>query len=236
MRCLIALPLLCCCAALAQTDTYWAIPIQAPAVAIRANADTISTVLVRVSEEDALLVRDVDSAWVWAQYRDGRQGYMPRTIVRPLTTLPDTTAARWMRMTFAEQERLGRLINERYLAGDKIGTQLAGHDLNDHEYAHNAALSLLTPYFCRTGDITLLRAMMVSIAANVGSASEEPPYRLTLALECRPAEFKRTLASLESDDRGVVVEATSNGIWLRFDEKDPDEVRQREALLKVLRE
>jgi hypothetical protein len=57
-----------------------------------------------------------------------------------------------------------------------------------------------------------------------------------LALECRPAEFKRTLASLESDDHGVVVEATSNGLWLRFDENNPDEVRQREALLKVLRE
>jgi hypothetical protein len=236
MRFLIALIVLLPCTALAQTDTYWAIPIHAPAVPIRAETDTISTVLVRVSEEDALLVRDVDSAWVWAHYRDGRQGYMPRTIVRPLTTLPDTTAARWLHRTFAEQERLGRSIQDRYLAGDKIGTQLAGHDLNDHDFAHSAALSLFSLYFCRTGDTTLMRAMMASVAANAGSASEEPPYRLTLALECRPAEFKRTLASLESDDHGVVFEATLNGLWLRFDENNPDEVRQREALLKVFRE
>ncbi len=234
MRWPIALFLLLPCAAHAQTDTYWAIPIQAPAVAIRAEADTISTVLVRVSEEDALLVRDVDSTWVWAHYRDGRQGYMPRSIVRPLSTLPDTTAARWMRRTFAEQERLGRLIDERYLAGDKIGTQLAGHDLNDHDFAHSAALSLFSLYFCRTGDTTLMRAMMASVAANPGSASEEPPYRLTLALDCRPAEFKRTLATLGKVDQEIVRAATSDGLWLRFDEQDPEQVKQREALMKLL--
>lgn len=236
MRWYLALVVLLPFATLAQPETYWAIPIYAPAVAIRAEADTTATVLVRVSEEDALLARDVDSTWVWAQYRDGRQGYMPRAIVRPLTALPDTTAALWMRMTFAEQERLGRLFSERYLAGDTIGAQLAGHDLNDHDFPHNAALSLVAPYFCRTGDTTLLRAMMGSIGANPGSASEEPPYRLSCALECRPAEFKQTLAALESDDRGVVLGATSNGLWLRFDEQDREQVKQRETLLKVLGE
>lgn len=223
-------------ATLAQTETYWAIPIYAPAVAIRAEADTTSTVWVRVSEEDALLVRDVDSTWVWAQYHDGRQGYMSRATVRPVSTLPDTTAARWLHRTFAEQERLGRLFSERYLAGDTIGAQVAVHDLNDHDFPHSAALSLLTPYFCRTGDTTLLRAMMGSIAANPGSANEEPPYRLSCALECRPAEFKHTLASLESDDRSVVLGATSNGLWLRFDEQDREQMKPREMLLKVLGE
>ena len=83
---------------------------------------------------------------------------------------------------------------------------------------------------------TVLHLLMFAIGANPGSASEGPPYRLTLALECRPDAFKQALATMDSADATVVIEATSDGLMMRFDEKDPAEVQRREALPRTLRE
>jgi len=220
----------------AQSDHFWAIPTQGASRSVYRSADTTSTVVARITSDDILLVRSENATWYWVQDANGRQGYMQRSIVRPLTELDDEAAVRWMHKVFEEEERLGRQINERFLAGDSLGTQATGRALNEHEYERNAALSLFTPYYCRTGDTALLRSVMKSIAANSGSASEEPPYRLTLALECRPTEFKRALSTIDSRDAGVVIEAASNGLWLRFDEKDLEQVKQREALMKRLHE
>lgn len=236
MRWLILASIILRCHAFAQSDHFWAIPVTGPPIAVHRDADTLAAVVARVTSDDVLLVHDGIAGWYWVQDRQGRQGYMARSAVRPLTGFDDKEAARWMKRVFEDVERLGRQLNERFLAGDSLGAQASGRTLNDLDYEHNAALSLFTSYFCRTGDTTLLRAMMESIAANSGSASEEPPYRLTLALECRPAEFKQTLATLDSSDAGVVIEAASNGLWLRFDENDPEQVKQREALMKRLHE
>lgn len=236
MRWLIISSILLNCHVLAQADQFWAIPVPGPPIAVHRDADTSSTVVADVTSDDVLIARDDPSGWYWVQDRQGRQGFLASSAVRPLTGLGDKEAARWMKKIFEEVERLGRQLNDRFFAGDSLAAQATGRALNDLDYDYNAALSLFTSYFCRTGDLALLLAMMESVAANSGSASEEPPYRLTLAMECRPVEFKRALTSMDTSDAGVVVEATSNGLWLRFDENNPDEVRQREALLKVLRE
>jgi hypothetical protein len=236
MRWLVILSFLLNCRSFAQSDHFWAIPAQGASRSIYRSTDTTSAVVASITSDDVLLVRPENSTWYWAQDANGRQGFMQRSHVRPLTELDDQSAVRWMHKVFEEEERLGRQINERFLAGDSVGTQAAGGALNDLDYERNAALSLFITYFCRTGDKALLLAMMKSVAANSGSASEDPPYGLTLALECRPAEFKRTLASMDSGDAGVVIEATSNGLWLRYDEKDPEQVKQREALMTRLHE
>lgn len=234
MRWLMALTHLLTCEVIAQSDHFWAIPTKA--TTIHSKADSSSSDVAQVTPDDVLLMRFEGKSWCWAQDRMGHTGYMHRSVVRPLTELDDKAAVRWMQKVFEEEERLGRQINERFLAGDSLGTQATGRVLNDHEYERNAALSLFTPYYCRTGDTALLRSVMKAIAANFGSASEEPPYRLTLALECRPSDFKRALSSIDSRDAGVVIEAASNGLWLRFDEGDPEQVKQREALMKRLHE
>jgi hypothetical protein len=232
MRCLIVLAMLVNCEVIAQSDPFWAIPVQGPPTTLYRTADSSSVVVARITSDDVLLVRCEGADWCWAQDRQGRQGYVHRSVVLPLTEFDDKSAARWMGKVFQEEERLGHTLDDRFAAGDSIGAQGAGRALNDHEYERNAALCLFTPYFCRTGDIALLRLLMWAIA----SASEEPPYRLTLALECRPDAFKQALATMDSVDATVVIEATSDGLWMRFDEKDPEEVKRREALLRTLRE
>jgi hypothetical protein len=236
MRCLIVLAMLVNCEVIAQSDPFWAIPIQGPPTPIYRTADSSSVVVVRITSDDVLLVRCEGAGWCRAEDRQGRQGYVPRSVVLPLTELDDKAAARWMGKIFQEEERLGRALNERVAAGDSLATMAAGRALNDLDYERNAALSLFTPYFCRTGDIGLLHLLMFAIGANPGSASEGPPYRLTLALECRPDAFKQALATMDSADATVVIEATSDGLMMRFDEKDPAEVQRREALLRTLRE
>jgi hypothetical protein len=59
---------------------------------------------------------------------------------------------------------------------------------------------------------------------------------LTLALGCQPVAFKQALATMDSADASVVIEAASDGFLMRFDEKDPEEVQRREALMRMLRE
>jgi hypothetical protein len=236
MRCLIVLAMLVTCEVIAQSDPFWAIPVQGPTTLLYRTADSASVVVARITGDDVLLVRCEGAGWCRAEDRQGRQGYVLRSAVLPLTELDDKAAARWTGKIFQEEERLGRTLNERFAAGDSLATMAAGRALNDHEYAWNAALSLFTPYFYRTGDIALLRSLMSAIAANPGSASEEPPYRLTLALECRPDAFKQALATMDSVDATVVIEATSNGLWMRFDEKYPAEVQRRESLMKTLHE
>jgi hypothetical protein len=236
MRCLIVLAMLMNCEVIAQSDPFWAIPVQGPPIPLYRTADRASVVVARITSDDVLLVRSEGAGWCRAEDHLGRQGYVPRSVVLPLTELDDKAAARWIGKVFQEEERLGRTLNERFAAGDSLGNMAAVRALNDHEYAWNAALSLFTPYFCRTGDIALLRLLMWAIASNPGSASEEPPYRLTLALECRSDAFKQALATMDSVDATVVIEATSDGLWMRFDEKDPAEVQRREALLRTLRE
>lgn len=236
MRWSVAFTALLSCGAHAQSGSFWAIPVPGPAVEIREEPDTTSAVLVRVTADDPLLVRTEGTNWYWAQDARGKQGYLPRSVVRPMTELSDSNAVHWMHTVFQEEARLGRLILERYSADDSLGTQAAGRALGDHEYERNAALALFTPYFCRTGNTSLLRSMMESVAANPGSASEEPPYRLTLALECRPTEFKRALASMDNQAAHEVRNATQNGLWLRFNEADPVQVKQRDALQHTLHE
>jgi hypothetical protein len=41
---------------------------------------------------------------------------------------------------------------------------------------------------------------------------------------------------MDSADASVVIEATSDGLMMRFDEKEPEEVQRRKALLRTLRE
>lgn len=234
MRWLVALASLLTCEVMAQTHHCWAIPMQA--ATIYSKADTTSVDVVQVTSDDVLLVRYEGTSWCWAQDRMGRQGYLQRSLVRPLTEISDSAAVRWMQNVFKKQETFGRNLDERVLARDSIGTMAAGRAVDDHEYERNAALSIFTSYYCRTGDRSLLRAMMLAVAANSGSASEEPPYRLTLALECRPDEFKRTLATLDVKYAEVVSGATSTALWMRFDEKVPEQQKQRDALLKLLPE
>jgi hypothetical protein len=236
MRCLIALAMLVNYEVIAQSDPFWTIPVQGPPTLLYRTADSASVVVARITGDDVLLVRCEGAGWCRAEDRQGRQGYVLRSAVLPLTEFDDKSAVRWMGKIFQEEERLGRALDERFAAGDSLGAQGAGRALNDLDYERNAALSLFTPYFCRTGDIALLHLLMLAIASNPGSASEEPPYRLTLALECRPDAFKQALSTMDSVDAIVVIEATSDGLWMRFDEKDPAEVQRREALLRTLRE
>lgn len=233
MRWLIILTSLITSEASAQNSAFWAMPTQS--TALYTMPDPESGVVTQVTSDEVLMVSD-DGPWCMAWDRMGRHGYVHRSFVRPIEELSDSAAIQWMQNVFKKQESLGRQLDERFHAKDSLGTMAAGRAIDDHDYEHNAALSLFTPYYCRTGDAALLRSVMKSIAANSGSASEEPPYRLTLALECRPAEFKRTLASMDSSAAGVVIEATSSGLWLRFNEQDPEQVKQREALMKTLHE
>lgn len=216
----------------AQQVPAWALPRE-PVTLFRA-ADTTSARIGRLTADDVLLVQQDTNAWCRVQDRHGREGFVRSSSIEQLSRLGQKAQGKWMSAVFREEARLGRALIGHLQAHDSLGLMDSERALNDHDAHYTAALSMFSAYFCRTADQRALYQLMESVAVNSGSASEEPPYRLTLALQCRSDVFKQVLGVMDSRDAGVVIEATANGIWMMFDDKDPAQRAQRDALLLLL--
>ena len=162
------------------------------------------------------------------------QGYAPKERMVALTSLDDSAAVAWMGSVFRHEEVLAREFNERYYQHDVAGNRAYGDSLNAHDQLFIAAGQLFTPYYCRTGDPVLLRRLLMAVAANPGSASEETPHQLASSFKCKAEQFKSALSALSAGDAAVALDATRTGLWLMFDERDPVQQAERDKLIDSL--
>lgn len=234
MRCLVALFVLANFGLSAQTDPFWAITNSSTIVEIHRTSDSASAVVARVTRDNVLLVRCEEGPWCWAQDQIGNQGYVRHAEVVALTALDDSSAITWMMTVFARERQLGEGINWYDLNYNTTKQQAYGDSLNNHDLIYVAALSLFETSYCRLPNDTLLLELMHAVAANPGSASEEPPAKLAKALQCHPDEFKKVVKMLEPSKQELVLAATTNGLWLSFDQHDPTSVAERDRLILLL--
>lgn len=168
---------------------------------------------------DAVLAVECDTGlWCSAQDRFARHGYLPSTAFRRTYTLDSVAVRSWMEGIFHQRTTIGRTFMERYLAHDSLGMRAWRDSSDANELPYAAAMERFTPHYCATGDEALLRLFFTTILADRGSAAEEPTYRLVDALECRPDDFHRLLATLPPADAAFLVRATGDGIGLQYPE------------------
>lgn len=236
MRWLVVLTLLMTQEVMAQSDLIWAIPAPGPQRTMYRSADSTSSKVMLLTSNDVLLIRYDGTDWCWAQDQLGHHGYMRCGDALALSELNDITATEWMRRIFQRQQQLGEGIKWYDPHANQTTQQAYGDSLNRHDLVYVAALSLFKQKYCKAANDVLLLDMMLSVAANPGSASEEPPEKLAAAFQCHPADFKKALKRLSPEERDVVLESTTTGLLLTFDEHDPAELTKRDGLIKALNE
>lgn len=218
----------------AQNEYSWALPVTDGSTTLFSSADHNARPAAVLTADDVLLARCDSSPWCWAQDQHGHQGFVQRERIVALTAFDDTSAVSWMGSVFYREEALAREFNERYNQQDVVGNRAYGDSLNAHDQLFIAAGQLFTPYYCRTGDPVLLRKLLLAVAANPGSASEESPHQLASSFKCRPEQFKSALSTLSTSDADIALEATRTGLWLMFDDRDPAQQTERDKLIALL--
>ena len=219
----------------AQSPYRWALPKDTvQPTALFARADVLAGIVSRIDPWDAFFPRCDTSGWCWGQEERGTPGYLSRDALLFLDELPDSALAAWMLRVFAEEKRLGKELTRAWEQGDSLRQQEIGAIANDHDMTHIAALAMFRDYFCRSGDQTIMRALMENIAANPGSANEMLPTTLVSGLSCRERVVLSMFKRFRADDRAIIEAALSAGIGISFNERDPVEKAEQERLRRLL--